>query len=192
VLGFLAAALWAQNPPAVPVVRRLVNAAIERSSHKVRYDGKYVRIAYPGGDVPADTGVCTDEVIRIYRAAGIDLQRLVHEDIVAHPEAYPHRRPRPPDANIDHRRVPNLMAFFARQGVTLPKSADAADYHPGDVVSWDLGGGVNHIGMVVDRRGSSGPYMVLHNIGQGPQVEDVLFRWRVTGHYRYHGSSPGE
>lgn len=172
-------------------VRKLVDAAVERTTHQVRYDGRYVRIAYPGGDVPADSGVCTDEIVRIYRAVGIDLQKEVHEDIVAHPWAYPARgsaRRRQPDANIDHRRVPNLMVFFSRKGQALAKSLNPADYAPGDIATWDLGGGVNHIGMVVDQRGPSGSYMVVHNIGQGPQMEDVLFNWRITGHYRYYGS----
>ncbi len=189
------ASLGQAPPNQQQFVRRLVDAAIERTSHHVRYDPKYVRIAYPGGDVPADTGVCTDEIIRIYRAAGIDLQKLVHEDIVAHPRLYPRRGSwlhREPDSNIDHRRVPNLMVFFSRKAVVLPKSSNATDYAPGDLVTWDLGGSVDHIGMVVDRRGPSGRYLVVHNIGQGPKMEDVLFNWKVTGHYRYYGSSSGD
>lgn len=184
--GALAQAAAAANSQ---LVRKLVDAAIERTTHQVRYDGRYVRIAYPGGDVPADTGVCTDEIVRIYRAVGIDLQKEVHEDIVAHSDAYPRKRQRPADSNIDHRRVPNLMVFFARHGQVLPKSTNAADYAPADIVTWDLGGGVDHIGMVVDRRGTSRAYMVVHNIGRGPKLEDVLFNWRVTGHYRYNGRS---
>ena len=174
------------------MVRRLVNAAIERTTHQVVYDPKYVRIPYPGGDVPANTGVCTDEIIRIYRVVGIDLQQQVHEDVLANPRLYPRIGNWPrhkPDSNIDHRRVPNLMVFFSRYGQVLAKSSDPADYAPGDLVTWDLGGGLDHIGMVVDRRGTSGRYMVVHNIGAGPQMEDVLFKWRVTGHYRYPSGS---
>jgi len=174
-------------------LQRLSDAAIERTHHTVRYDPKYVRIPYPGGDVPADTGVCTDEVIRSYRALGIDLQEEVHEDIAANFASYPNHARwmlQRPDANIDHRRVPNLMVFFSRKGTSLPVSTMAEDYGPGDLVTWDLGGGVPHIGIVVDRKSpETGRYLVLHNIGEGPKIEDVLFRWKITGHYRYYGSS---
>lgn len=166
--------------------RRLTEAAVERTRHSVRYVSDYVRIAYPGGDVPADTGVCTDEIIRIYRAIGIDLQKEVHEDIVRNFDAYPHKWQRNPDSNIDHRRVPNLMVFFARKGTVLPLTRRPQDYSPGDIVAWDLGGGVTHIGIVVDRKGAGGNYMIVHNIGRGPQMEDVVFDWKIIGHYRYY------
>ncbi len=170
---------------------QLSAAAIERTHHPVRYDPSYVRIAYPGGDVPSGTGVCTDEVIRAYRALGIDLQKEVHEDIAANFSLYPnHLRWMldHPDSNIDHRRVPNLMVFFGRKGETLPITAQGRDYGPGDLVTWDLGGGVPHIGILVDRKSAaSGRYMVVHNIGEGPRMEDVLFMWKITGHYRYFG-----
>jgi uncharacterized protein YijF (DUF1287 family) len=169
--------------------RRLVAAAVERTHHSVRYVSAYVRIAYPGGDVPADTGVCTDEIIRIYRAVGIDLQKEVHEDMTRNFERYPHKWQHQPDSNIDHRRVPNLMVFFARNAMTIPISHKSQDYSPGDIVAWDLGGGITHIGMVVDRKGSSGNYSIVHNIGHGPQMEDVLFDWKIIGHYRYYGMS---
>jgi uncharacterized protein YijF (DUF1287 family) len=170
--------------------RRLVTAAIERTHHRVRYVPAYVRIPYPGGDVPEDTGVCTDEIIRVYRAVGVDLQKEVHEDLLHNFSAYPHKRGwlNHPDTNIDHRRVPNLRVFFKRKGLTPPITSRAQDYAPGDLVTWDLGGGVDHIGIVVDRRTVLGNrYEVVHNIGQGPQMEDVLFNWRITGHYRYFG-----
>ena len=189
----------AQSIPAKSVAHRqflqnLSAAALERTHHYVRYDPAYVRIPYPGGDVPADTGVCTDEVIRSYRALGIDLQKDVHEDMVQNYAAYP-RRWRwllaRPDSNIDHRRVPNLMVFFSRKGESLPITGRADDYSPGDLVTWDLGGGVPHIGIVVDRKSpQTGRYMVVHNIGAGPQMEDVLFNWRITGHFRYFGPRP--
>jgi uncharacterized protein YijF (DUF1287 family) len=170
---------------------KLNAAAIERTNATVRYDGAYVRLPYPGGDVPAGTGVCTDEIIRIYRAVGIDLQKLVHEDMVQNFSAYPNE-PRwgasRADANIDHRRVPNLMAFFSLKGESLPTTTNADDYVPGDLVTWDLGGDVPHIGIVVDHRdATSKRYMIVHNIGQGPKMEDVLFNWKITGHYRYFG-----
>jgi uncharacterized protein YijF (DUF1287 family) len=172
-------------------LQKLSSAAIERTHHRVRYDPAYVRMPYPGGDVPPNTGVCTDEVIRSYRAVGIDLQKEVHEDIVRNVAAYPLQsysgRARP-DTNIDHRRVPNLMTFFGRKGESLPMTNRAEDYSPGDIVAWDLGGGVLHIGIVVDRKAlQSGGYMIVHNIGAGPQMEDVLFNWKIIGHYRYFG-----
>jgi uncharacterized protein YijF (DUF1287 family) len=172
-------------------LKRLVTAAIERTHHAVRYDPAYVKIPYPGGDVPAGTGVCADEVIRPYRAVGVDLQKEVHEDMKQSFSAYP-RRLRwlawRPDANIDHRRVPNLMVFFSRKGETLGITNRADNYTPGDLVTWDLGGDVPHIGIVVDQKsGASGRYMIVHNIGQGPRMEDVLFNWKITGHYRYFG-----
>ena len=176
-------------------LQRLSAAAIERTHHTVRYDPAYVRIAYPGGDVPADTGVCTDEVIRAYRALGIDLQKEVHEDIEANFWSYPnHLRWMQihADTNIDHRRVPNLMMFFSRKGETLPITTHGSDYNPGNLVAWDLGGSVPHIGIVVDQKASSsGRYMIVHNIGQGPKLEDVLFNWKITGHYRYFGPQTG-
>lgn len=172
-------------------LQRLSAAAIERTHHTVRYDPAYVRIAYPGGDVPASTGVCTDEVIRAYRALGIDLQKEVHEDIEANFWSYPNHvrwMQIHADSNIDHRRVPNLMVFFSRKGESLAITAQGLDYNPGDIVTWDLGGGVPHIGVVVDRKSSaSGRFMIVHNIGQGPKLEDVLFNWKLTGHYRYFG-----
>jgi uncharacterized protein YijF (DUF1287 family) len=180
-------------------LQRFVVAAVERTHHVVRYDPAYIRIPYPGGDVPASTGVCTDEVVRAYRAVGIDLQKEVHEDMASHLAAYPRKwgsslreAGARTDTNIDHRRVPNLMVFFARHGQTLPRSNDARDYFPGDLVTWNLGGGITHIGIVVDQKSPhSGRYMIVHNIGQGPQMEDVLFNWIIIGHYRYLGESFG-
>jgi uncharacterized protein YijF (DUF1287 family) len=184
----------AQTGPAAPREQfreKLVAAAVERTHHLVRYDPAYVRIPYPDGDVPADTGVCTDEIIRSYRAAGVDLQKEIHEDMEQNFAAYPHLWNGPlsrPDPNIDHRRVPNLMVFFRRKGETLKISTDPADYSPGDLVTWDLGGNVPHIGIVVDRQSrETGRYLIVHNIGQGPKMEDVLFQWKITGHYRYYG-----
>jgi uncharacterized protein YijF (DUF1287 family) len=171
-------------------LRRLANAAVERTYHAVRYDPTYVRIPYPGGDVPTDTGVCTDEVIRSYRALGIDLQKEVHEDMARNFSAYLQMSKwglGKPDSNIDHRRVPNLMVFFGRKSESLPTSSRSEDYGPGDLVTYDLGGDVPHIAIVVDRKGASGHYMIEHNIGQGPKIEDVLFNWKITGHYRYFG-----
>ena len=169
---------------------RLVEAAVERTTHEVRYDPSYFVIDYPGGDVPAEVGVCTDEVIRSYRAVGVDLQRLVHEDMerdfAAYPRAWGLKKT---DKNIDHRRVPNLQKFFERQGASLPLTGDARDYRPGDVVTWDLGGGLTHIGLVVNvpSDADASRMQIVHNIGAGPKMEDVLFGWKITGHYRYEG-----
>jgi hypothetical protein len=135
--------------------------------------------------------VCTDEVIRSYRVVGVDLQKEVHEDMEQNFSAYPRKwrwLSGHPDTNIDHRRVPNLMVFFSRKGETLGNTQRAEDYLPGDIVAWDLGRGVPHIGLVVDQKSAaSGRFMIVHNIGQGPKMEDVLFNWRITGHYRYFG-----
>lgn len=168
---------------------RLVAAALERTQHSVRYDGQYRRIAYPGGDVPADIGVCTDVVIRSYRKLGLDLQQRVHEDMTTHFDQYPSRRIwglEKPDPNIDHRRVPNLQTFFKRQGETLKVTDNEGDYRPGDIVTWMLPGNLPHIGIVTDQLDKqSGFPLVVHNIGRGPQLEDMLFDYRITGHYRY-------
>lgn len=180
------AAIAVPAPELDPFTRRLVDAALERTRHRVRYDGTYRRIAYPGGDVSDDVGVCTDVIIRSYRAVGIDLQVEVHEDISSAFAAYPklwglHR----PDANIDHRRVPNLRTFFRRRGAELPPTSEFA---PGDVVTWKLASGLPHIGLVIDRRSSDGTRpLVVHNVGAGPKVEDALLRYEITGHYRYRG-----
>lgn len=191
----VSAALAQTNPPTRNEGRqfldKLVAAAIERTHHSVKYVSDYVHLDYPGGDVPADTGVCSDEIIRSYRGVGVDLQKEVHEEMVKNWSDYPAKvkwRQTHPDANIDHRRVPNLRVFFRRKGESLPVSLRAEDYSPGDIVTWDLGGDVPHIGIVVNLKSpKSGRFLVVHNIGQGPQMEDVLFNWKITGHYRYFG-----
>lgn len=156
-------------------LKRLSTAAIERTHHSVRYAPAHAKIPYPGG-VPAATGVCTDEVIRAYRTLGVDLQKEVHEDMVSNFSAYPRKwswLATRPDTNIDHRRVPNLQVFFARKGETLRITRRSEDYLPGELVTWDLGGNVPHIGIVVDTKGATGRYMLVHNIGQGP-------RWKMS------------
>ena len=167
----------------------LVEAAIERTRHRVIYDGCYQVIEYPGGDVPSHTGVCTDVVIRSYRKYGIDLQVLVHQDMKRHFSKYPSKRIwglNHPDKNIDHRRVPNLQVFFTRNGQSLGIFNRAGEYKPGDLVTWMLPGNLPHIGMVTDQfNGETGNPMVVHNIGRGPELEDMLFSYRITGHFRY-------
>lgn len=165
---------------------RLVEAARTQVGVTVGYDPAYRRIAYPGGDVPLATGVCTDVVIRALRAQGLDLQQRVHEDMRRHFSAYPrHWGLKRPDPNIDHRRVPNLMTWFDRQSLSLKVGQAAADYQPGDIVTWDLGRGLQHIGIISDRRSREGTPLALHNIGQGTREEDILFRWPILGHYRF-------
>ena len=175
-----------------PVLERLVAAAVERTTHEVEYDPAYYKLEYPNGDVPADKGVCTDEVIRSYRALGIDLQKEVHEDMAVNFSRYPTKFGlTTTDTNIDHRRVPNLRVFFERKGKSLPITDAATDYRPGDIVTWDLNAAQTHIGLVVDVPSETpGRYMIMHNIGQGPKIEDILFAWKITGHYRYTGPPP--
>ena len=165
----------------------LAIAALERTHATVVYDGSYRAIDYPNGDVPAHTGVCSDVVVRSYRALGIDLQRLVHEDMSRSFSTYPAiwglRRP---DRNIDHRRVPNLETFFRRHGRDIPISSRGRDYQPGDIVTWRLDGRLPHIGIVGPRRvAGTDRFYVIHNVGQGPKEEDALFRYPIQGHYRY-------
>ncbi len=179
----LAGPLSAQ--PAGSVVARLLEGVERQVGVTVIYDGSYRRLAYPGGDVPPERGVCTDVLVRAYRYAGLDLQVLVHEDMrrafAAYPKAWGLSRP---DRNIDHRRVPNLATFFARHGERLPLSRDGADYRPGEVVTWRLPGGLPHVGLVSGRVVDGRP-LVVHNVGAGTVLEDVLFAWPVTGRYRY-------
>ncbi len=165
---------------------KLVAAAISQTASPVRYDGSYRKLAYPGGDVPADVGVCTDVVVRAYRSVGVDLQVKVHEDMRRAFRAYPRLWGMAgPDSNIDHRRVPNLQTLFRRSGASLPVSREALRYRPGDLVTWLLPRNLPHIGIVADRKSAAGTPLVVHNIGRGPELEDMLFAYPVTGHYRY-------
>jgi len=167
--------------------KTLSEAAIERTKEHIIYDPTYFSIPYPNGDIPKGKGVCTDVVIRAYRSLGIDLQQLVHEDMLKHFNLYPQNWGlTATDKNIDHRRVPNLMTYFSRFGKSLAKSTNPNEYNPGDIVAWDLGGGITHIGIVVNKKSPDNKrYQIVHNIGAGPQLEDVLFNWKIIGHYRY-------
>ena len=178
-----------QSAPGDEAAAKLVAAAIERTRHRVTYDGSYHRLVYPMGDVPATIGVCTDVVIRAYRAGlDIDLQQRVHEDMKRafgkYPKIWGLSRP---DPNIDHRRVPNLETFLQRHGETLPITDNPADYRPGDIVTWRLTGtGLPHIGIVTDRNAPiTGNPIIAHNIGRGPELSDMLFDYRISGHFRY-------
>ena len=171
---------------ASPFGDALARAAQERTQHTVHYDGRYMRLDYPGGDVPPMQGVCTDVVIRSYRALGLDLQVLVHEDMKANFSAYPAlwglSRP---DSNIDHRRVPNLQTFFTQQGAKVPATSVKRVYQAGDVLSWVLPGGLTHMGIVVAPATETRPAQIVHNIGLGPQQSNLPTGWRLTGQYRY-------
>ncbi|HEY7547791.1 MAG TPA: DUF1287 domain-containing protein [Blastocatellia bacterium] len=181
----------ASSADAVPVdspkVRTLIDAAIAQTEVTRYYDPAYVKIPYPGGDVPAERGVCTDVVIRAFRKTGVDLQKDVHEDMASNFSAYPNKWGlNKPDTNIDHRRVPNLMTFFKRKGKAVAITNDAKDYRPGDIVAWDLGGGVLHIGVATNVRADGERLKFVHNIGWGARLEDILFSWKIIGHYRYY------
>lgn len=165
----------------------LADSASALSKQKVEYNLSYFSIPYPNGDVPADKGVCTDVVIRAYRKIGIDLQQQVHEDMKYNFRLYPkYWSLKKTDTNIDHRRVPNLMTFFMRKGTVLPISNKPSDYAPGDIVCWQLPRGMKHIGLVINKKSADQQrFMVIHNIGSGQIIEDVLFAFPVIGHYRY-------
>lgn len=170
----------AAPPPAPP----LVLAARRQIGVTLVYDPAYARLAYPGGDVPMDRGVCTDVVIRAFRSQGLDLQRSVHEDLRRDFSAYPHPPgQRGPDRNIDHRRVPVLQRWFERQGWSRAPTDRPEDYRAGDIVAWRLDDGLAHIGIVSNRKLGGVP-MIIHNIGAGAQEDDILFRYRITGLYR--------
>lgn len=168
---------------------KLSQAALSLTLEEVVYDPAYYSIVYPGGDVPAGRGVCTDVVIRAYRILDTDLQKEVHEDMQANFSLYPKLWGlNAPDSNIDHRRVPNLMKFFERFGTVKELSTEAQDYIPGDLVCWNLGGAVTHIGIVADRKSADGKRnLVVHNIGGGQVLADCLFEYRIIGHYFYDG-----
>lgn len=174
------------SPNASPL-ERLNASAIEQTTLTTTYDPAYVKLDYPNGDVPIETGVCSDVVVRAFRKAGIDLQKELHEDMTAHFAKYPKKwGAKRPDKNIDHRRVPNLMTWFDRKGKSLPITRNGGNYQPGDIVSWDLADGRPHIGVVstIKVEGTD-RYAIIHNIGLGARAEDVLFEWTIKGHYRY-------
>lgn len=163
----------------------LVDKARQQIGVTTTYDPAYKKLPYPAGDVPLATGVCSDVVVRAFRGLQIDLQKEVHEDMEKAFDQYPRKWGlKRPDPNIDHRRVPNLMTCFQRKGWSIAASKKAADYLPGDVVAWDLGGGITHVGIVSDHRSAAGDPLVIHNIGRGAREEDLLFTYSIIGHYR--------
>jgi uncharacterized protein YijF (DUF1287 family) len=190
VFAVLALALYSQSSLAKETLaKNFVKAAVALENADILYDGRYRKIGYPMGDIPRHLGVCSDVVIRAYRAIGVDLQKLVHEDMKDDFDSYPKiwglSRP---DKNIDHRRVPNLRRFFSRRGKILPISDDPEDYDPGDIVAWNLrdSGSLPHIGIVTNFRSFNQKRpLIMHNIGGGQVMEDMLFDYQITGHYRY-------
>ena len=180
------APMLASAIPATP--QALVAAARKQVGVTVQYDPRYERLAYPGGDVPLERGVCTDVVVRAYRQLGQDLQVLVHEDMRKAWQVYQQQgrwQMKGPDRNIDHRRVPNLGTYFARHGTSLPPSKKANAYRAGDIVTWRLPRNLTHIGIVSDKQSWSGVPLIIHNIGEGAREENILFSYPITGHYRW-------
>jgi uncharacterized protein YijF (DUF1287 family) len=168
-------------------LKSVIDGAIDQIGKTTSYDASYQSIKYPNGDVPLETGVCSDVIVRAFRKGEIDLQKEVHEDMKDNFSAYPTRWGlSQTDANIDHRRVPNLQTFFTRKGKSLATTGSSDSFLPGDIVTWDLGGGIDHVGMVVNVwYKPSQRYLIVHNIGAGTRMEDLLFAWKITGHYRY-------
>ena len=173
-------------PKSSPALKASIDGAIDQVGKTTGYDASYQHIDYPNGDVPIETGVCSDVIIRAFRKANIDLQKDVHEDMKNNFSAYPTKWGLSgTDSNIDHRRVPNLMTYFSRHAKSL-STTDSETFLPGDVVTWDLGFGTDHIGMVVNVwYKPTQHYLIVHNIGAGTRMEDVLFAWKITRHYRY-------
>lgn len=182
-IAALGSPLSAQNTETAAL--RITAGARQQIGVTTSYDPRYVKLAYPGGDVPTHTGVCTDVVVRAVRTAGIDLQKEVHQDMLKNFSAYPQNWGlKKPDRNIDHRRVPNLMRYFERKHIAVSEKWTSPEtYLPGDIVAWKLAGGLLHIGVVTDKKSGATP-LVIHNIGAGAQEENVLFAYPVIGHYR--------
>jgi Uncharacterized protein conserved in bacteria len=170
-----------------PNLKLVIDGANDQVGKTVSYDPSYQKLEYPNGDVAIETGVCSDVIVRAFRKAGIDLQKDVHEDMKGNFSAYPTKWGLSgTDKNIDHRRVPNLQTYFARKGKSQSTTAGNENFLPGDIVTWDLGGGVDHVGLVTNVwYKPSQRYLIVHNIGAGARMEDVLFSWKITGHYRY-------
>jgi uncharacterized protein YijF (DUF1287 family) len=175
-------------PASAPAaLRRLVAGGVEQTAYTDHYDASYRHIGYPNGDVPRATGVCADVIVRAFRKAGVDLQVKVHQDMSAHFGAYPHKWGLPgPDPNIDHRRVPNLATYFDRMGKSVRVTRDPRAYRPGDVVVWQTAPGREHTGLVTDYWSpETRRWVIVHNIGSGARLQDVLLDWKIIGHYRY-------
>lgn len=174
-------------PNSSPDLKLAIDGAVDQIGKTTSYDASYQKIEYPNGDVPIETGVCSDVIVRAFRKSGIDLQKDLHADMKDNFSLYPTRWGlKGTDANIDHRRVPNLQTYFTRKGKSLSTEGSSETFLPGDIITWDLGVGVDHVGMVVNVwYRPAQRYLIVHNIGAGTRMEDVLFAWKITGHYRY-------
>ena len=171
-----------------PSIKKMLESAVEQTTLTKSYDPSYTVLKYPMGDVPIEKGVCTDVIVRAMRNANLDLQKEVHEDMAANFKVYPKKWGlKKADSNIDHRRVPNLQTYFTRKGKSLAITDKGVDYKPGDFVTWDLDGkGLAHIGIVSNvYNETTKRYSIIHNIGGGAELEDRIFEWKITGHYRY-------
>lgn len=168
-------------------VKEIIDNAKWQIKMTTGYDPNYIKINYPMGDVPINTGVCSDVIIRAFRNVDIDFQKLIHEDMLLNFKSYPNNwGSKMADPNIDHRRVPNLQKYFERQHKQIQVTKNDKDYLPGDIVTWKLPGNLDHIGIVSNVRVSNCErYAIIHNIGNGTQIEDILYSFPITGHYRY-------
>lgn len=168
---------------------KVSNAAIQIIDKDVVYTPDYVKLKYPNGDVPAKNGVCTDVIIRAYRKLNVDLQKEVHEDMVANFTKYPNLKKwglKTTDKNIDHRRVPNLEVFFGRKGKTLSITQNANDYKTGEIVTWMINDKLPHIGIITHLKSKDGKRnLIVHNVGGGQVLEDCLFSYKIVGHFQY-------
>ncbi len=161
--------------------QKLVTDTRSQVGKTLAYDPAYSKLSYPMGDVPISKGVCTDVIIRALRGQNMDLQQLIHEDMKKNFNAYPKKWGlKSPDKNIDHRRVPNIATYFKRKGYQVTDGA----YKAGDIVTWDLGKGLVHIGIVSDKKASNGTPLIIHNIGAGTKEENILYQFKITGHFR--------
>lgn len=199
IFGLLALVALTCSPPDVEqktlvtgTFQEIVDHAKWQTTQDVTYDGSYVKLDYPNGDVASDKGVCTDVIVRAYRAVGIDLQQLIHEDMVYDLKAYNRLyQTEYIDKSIDHRRTQNIQSFLTRQGAKQPVTQVGSDYHPGDIVFWKTYTG--HVGIVIDEKvpGTNRHYIV-HNNGRGPVKQDYLFRLAIIDHYRWDPKSNQE
>lgn len=168
---------------------KLSAAAISIIDSSIDYDPAYFSIKYPNGDIPENKGVCTDVIIRSYRKLGIDLQKEVHEDMVANFSKYHNLKKwgmTKTDTNIDHRRVPNLEVFFERKGKKLSVTDNPSDYKTGEIVTWMINGKLPHIGIITNEKSEDGKRnLIVHNVGGGQNLDDCLFDYKIVGHFKY-------
>jgi uncharacterized protein YijF (DUF1287 family) len=185
------AAVLTENSTAISntFADKLSNAALSIIDSSIEYDPSYFSIEYPNGDIPKNKGVCTDVIIRSYRILGIDLQKEIHEDMIANFSAYPNLQKwgmTKTDTNIDHRRVPNLEVFFERNGQELPITQNPKDYKTGEIVTWIINDKLPHVGIITSKKSTDGKRnLIVHNVGNGQVLEDCLFKYKIAGHYRY-------